>query len=114
MRPEDVTLVAPAVGYSPTASGAADFQALGFRYLRNETWLPIAQMSMGYPSARSSALFIPHWAFAIIFAFPPAILLCRDLRRRRRLCHGLCTNCGYDLRATTDRCPECGTPLPIA
>jgi len=63
-------------------------------------------------------LFIRHWLILLVsiviaaFASLPYITI--DRRRSWRLKHGLCLKCGYDLRATPDRCPECGTVPPKA
>jgi predicted amidophosphoribosyltransferase len=36
----------------------------------------------------------------------------RRQQRQHRLAHGLCVSCGYDLRESQSRCPECGRPIP--
>ena len=38
----------------------------------------------------------------------------RGRRERRRLAAARCVKCGYDLRATPQCCPECGTAVPGA
>ena len=49
------------------------------------------------------------YAFVIpVFALPAAISLTRSFRRRRRIRTGRCVACGYDLRDSSVRCPECG------
>ena len=57
----------------------------------------------------SLAVAVPYWFLILSGSFLPILVVRRRwlLRRRRRL--RLCLGCGFDLRATPDRCPECGT-----
>ncbi len=61
------------------------------------------------PSLENYSL-LPLYLLFLLFAILPAhgLLLIRRLRARLR--SGLCVKCGYDLRASKERCPECGTP----
>src|SRR4051812_49368800 len=54
---------------------------------------------------------VPHWSLVSAFAVLPAIAVRRQFRafrRRRRSRLGCCPACGYDLRSSPGRCPECG------
>ena len=54
---------------------------------------------------------IPYWALAVATALLPLAWnrrLRRDRRRARRLGRNRCPACDYDLRASPERCPECG------
>jgi hypothetical protein len=55
----------------------------------------------------SLAVGLPYWMMAASFSVLP---ICWVVSVRRRVAMGpnLCPGCGYDLRATPDRCPECG------
>ena len=61
---------------------------------------------------RNSELVLPLWVFLLVFAILPTIYAGGRWRRRHRLRVVLCAHCGYDLRASPDRCPECGMPSP--
>jgi len=57
-----------------------------------------------------TAIDIPYW-FLFLIAVPYPLYSLLDIatqRRRKRLAAGQCVACGYDLRHTPDRCPECG------
>ena len=66
------------------------------------------------PKLRVVAVMAPHWLLMLLFLILPLNRFVRFRRRRNRLRKGLCLRCGYDLRATPDRCPECGTPIAAA
>jgi hypothetical protein len=58
-------------------------------------------------------LSVPAWFLILITALAPSVWLRRRLRQRYRATYNLCLTCGYDLRASTDRCPECGTAVTM-
>jgi hypothetical protein len=64
------------------------------------------------PSGSRGVVMVPYWALALPFAVAPALSLRGSIRRKqqaRRRRAARCPACGYDLRGTPGRCPECGT-----
>jgi hypothetical protein len=56
-------------------------------------------------------LAVPGWLIILATAVLPAIWFRRVRKHKSTITwqsHLLCVHCGYDLRATPDRCPECG------
>ena len=65
------------------------------------------------PSIRTDqkSLIVPAWLVELLALLLPICWVAKFCRKRRRMRLGLCFRCGYDLRATKEQCPECGTPV---
>jgi len=67
-----------------------------------------------YPSY--AELFVeiiaPWWFLTLVTVVMPCIWVRRWRKLLRAVQPGCCASCGYDLRATPKRCPECGT-IPV-
>jgi hypothetical protein len=87
------------MGYFPfPLSHVVRLRMLGFRINTHFSYYSTAPWYIGIP------------LYALVLAsllFPACVVLARCRTARASGLH--CESCGYDLRATPERCPECGT-----
>lgn len=109
--------------YTDAIDAATIRRRKGFAHFR-ESALDMAE-AFGSPHRRWGPVRVwsgpPHrivvvqwWLPAALLAVAPGAWLADRVRLRRRHLLGLCPACGYDLRASKERCPECGTPLTLS
>ena len=81
------------------------------------SWFPRPEFRHWLAGARSGPgrylwvelVVVPYWLVLAVAALPLPVVGVKFVARRRRRRAGLCASCGYDLRASPGRCPECGT-----
>ena len=77
-------------------------------------WISTSHNTRSTADAYASdyGFYLPYWLILIVSMPAPGVWVWCRRRSGRRARLGLCPICGYDLRASKDRCPECGTPIP--
>lgn len=71
----------------------------------------------GLATSRSSAatcrgfIVVPQWSAVLLLSAIPLVRIIQRLKARFFRSPGLCASCGYGLRATLSRCPECGNSV---
>lgn len=96
---------------------AQDIFGLGYAYDHFDTARAMAPMAPQEPAARTTLdLHMPYWFIALvcIILMLPGTLALKGRRKNPDTSAVHCLGCGYDVRASKERCPECGRAIPPA
>ena len=91
------------------------WEFMGLRYVHGDVaFTRVGRGRFGVCQEGCDIVSVPFW-MVFVGLCACELFLCRSAirwaRYRRRIKNNLCVHCGYDLRASKDRCPECGTPF---
>jgi hypothetical protein len=94
----------------PDSGVTRDWGFFGFRwYVSRGGTMRLLNPRVTLTMPSRSRAEVPAWFIVLAFLILPFWRVGHFTRARRRRRAGLCPACGYDLRATPGRCPECGT-----
>lgn len=93
-------------GYSPSLSLFPPFWTPG--YSSRTSFDPLARQ-LGYHEVIRTSRSASLWLFQSVATVPILLLSIWKYTRNKVRRKGECSRCGYDLRASPERCPECGT-----
>jgi hypothetical protein len=91
------------LGYASMREFYEGWGILGFEYSAGDRTPPFVGLT-----ASDLHVVAPYWFVVMTTLLAPATWARRRLRDRRSAKRGCCPSCGYNLRATPERCPECG------
>jgi hypothetical protein len=93
-----------------TTFGNGTYQLLGIQFRHETLWQHEGKVGVTWTAV------VPYWLVALATGLWPVVWVRRSgqVRRQQQLQERVCPTCGYDLRASTDRCPECGCGIAFA